>query len=84
MANLIFGTTGGDNYGFAESSTKNAETYFHQAICGMKYWGVNVFAFEAFDEPWKPKSVGDSGAASDETHWGVMFADRRPKFPVDC
>ena len=52
----------------------------------MLEWGVNVFYFEAFDEPWKPTSVGDNGAAADETHWGAMNADRSLKagFPLQC
>ena len=45
----------------------------------MLEWGVNVFYFEAFDEPWKPTSIGDNGAAADETHWGAMNADRSLK-----
>lgn len=50
----------------------------------MLAWGVNVFYFEAFDEPWKPKSVGDTGASSDETHWGAFNADRSSKFSLTC
>lgn len=75
---------GGSNYGAAIAGTKNAQTYFDDAICGMISWGVNVFVFEAFDEPWKPQSIGDSGAAEDETHWGVMNVDRSAKFPLTC
>lgn len=52
--------------------------------CGLLDWGVNVFYFEAFDEPWKPTSVGDNGQASDETHWGAMNADRSTKFSLKC
>lgn len=50
----------------------------------MLSWGVDVFYFEAFDEPWKPKSIGDNGEAADETHWGMYTADRKPKFKVEC
>ncbi|CAD0097144.1 unnamed protein product [Aureobasidium vineae] len=75
---------GGSNYGAAIAGTKNAQTYFDDAICGMISWGVNVFVFEAFDEPWKPHAIGDSGSAGDETHWGVMNVDRSTKFPLTC
>jgi len=75
---------GGSNYGSAVASTANAQMFFQTGVCGIKAWGVNVFYFEAFDEPWKPTSVGDSGAASDETHWGAMTAGRGVKFPLAC
>ena len=52
----------------------------------MLDWGVNVFYFEAFDEPWKPTSVGDNGQAENEAHWGAMNADRSLKqgFSLQC
>jgi len=75
---------GGSDYGAAKASTKNAATYFSQAVCGMLSWGYNVFFFEAFDEPWKPHAVGDSGSAGDETHWGAMTADRQSKYSLKC
>jgi glucan 1,3-beta-glucosidase len=50
----------------------------------MLKWGIDVFYFEAFDEPWKPKSVGDNGQAQDETHWGFMTAERKLKFNGTC
>ena len=76
--------TGGDNYGAAIAGTENAATYYQSAVCSIIKWGVNVFVFEAFDEPWKPASVGEDGNAADETHWGVMTADREPKYPLQC
>ena len=76
---------GGSNYGSAVASTKNAETFYKQGVCAMLAWGVNVFYFEAFDEPFKPKSIGDSGAAGDETRWGAFTADRSSKkFDLAC
>ena len=75
---------GGTNYGAAIAGTNNANTYFHSAVCGFLTWGYNVFYFEAFDEPWKPVSVGDDGSVADETHWGAMTADRATKFPLRC
>lgn len=77
---------GGSDYGPAKAGTKNAEQYYKEAVCGMLEWGVDVFYFEAFDETWKPKSVGDNGEEKDETHWG-MFTDQRttkPGFDTSC
>ena len=77
-------TDGGTDYGDAKASTNYAKTFYQQGVCGMLDWDVNVFYFEAFDEPWKPASVGDSGTSSDETHWGAMTAERQAKFPLSC
>lgn len=75
---------GGTNYGAAEASTENAEIFFKEGVCAALAWGFNVFYFEAFDEPWKPKSKGLTGAESDETHWGAYTAERVPKFSMRC
>jgi len=77
-------TDGGSNYGPAIAGTSNAQTYYSQAVCGLLDWGVNAFYFEAFDEPWKPASIGQDGSAADETHWGAMNADRSAKFSLKC
>ncbi|MCJ1233538.1 glycoside hydrolase 3 protein [Varicellaria rhodocarpa] len=77
-------TTGGSNYGAAIAGTQNAASFFHKGVCSALTWGFNVFVFEAFDEPWKPASVGDDGKSADETHWGVMTGDRQVKFPLKC
>ncbi|KAL1962708.1 hypothetical protein VTN77DRAFT_9252 [Rasamsonia byssochlamydoides] len=77
-------TDGGTNYGPAIAGTANAETFFKQGVCGMLDWGVDVFYFEAFDEPWKPASVGNDGQAEDETHWGFYTAERQVKFNATC
>lgn len=77
-------TDGATNYGQAKASTAFASTFYQQAVCGMLDWGVNVFYFEAFDEPWKPVSIGDTGQKSDETHWGAFTANRTPKFALHC
>ncbi|KAJ9291088.1 glycoside hydrolase superfamily [Paecilomyces variotii] len=77
-------TTGGSNYGQAIAGTENAETFFQKGVCGMLAWGVDVFYFEAYDEPWKPKSVGDDGSSADETHWGMFTAERQTKFNTTC
>ncbi|KAF2428657.1 putative glucan 1,3-beta-glucosidase [Tothia fuscella] len=75
---------GGTDFKAAKAGTKNAATYFSQGICGMLNWGYNVFAFEAFDEPWKPKSKGDGGILADETHWGAMTVDGKSKYSLKC
>ncbi|KAK3114305.1 glycoside hydrolase 3 protein [Teratosphaeriaceae sp. CCFEE 6253] len=77
-------TDGGTNYGPATASTDLASEFYSQAVCGMLDWGVNVFYFEAFDEPWKPTSIGDDGSAADETHWGAMTSDRGTKYSLKC
>ncbi|KAJ9254711.1 hypothetical protein DTO212C5_9222 [Paecilomyces variotii] len=71
---------GGSNYGQAIAGTENAETFFQKGVCGMLAWGVDVFYFEAYDEPWKPKSVGDDGSSADETHWGEEVMRQYPGF----
>ncbi|KAF1989398.1 glycoside hydrolase family 17 protein [Aulographum hederae CBS 113979] len=77
-------TDGGSNYGAAKAGTDNAKQYYQQAVCGLVKWGYNAFYFEAFDEPWKPTSIGDNGLAADETHWGAMTANREAKFSLKC
>lgn len=75
---------GGTDYQAAKAGTANANTYYQDGFCAMLAWGYNAFYFEAFDEPWKPASIGDNGAAADETHWGAMTADRKTKFSLKC
>jgi glucan 1,3-beta-glucosidase len=81
---LITPSPGGSDFSAAKAGTKNAATYFSQGVCGMLNWGYNAFFFEAFDEPWKPKSIGDNGLAADETHWGAMTVDRTSKYSLKC
>ncbi|MCJ1312427.1 glycoside hydrolase 3 protein [Agyrium rufum] len=76
--------SGGTNYGAAIAGTQNAATYFQSAVCATLNWDFNVFFFEAFDEPWKPASVGDSGNAEDETHWGAYTVERVAKYATGC
>lgn len=76
--------TNGTLYEAATPSVSNAQTYWSTGVCGILAWGVNVFAFEAFDEPWKPTSIGTDGQAEDETHWGVFNADRSSKYTTTC
>jgi len=76
--------TAGNDYKAAVPTLENAKTYWETATCAAVNWGYNVFAFEAFDEPWKPKSIGQDGIEADETHWGVWNADRSAKWDVSC
>ncbi|ESZ94184.1 hypothetical protein SBOR_5462 [Sclerotinia borealis F-4128] len=62
--------TAGSKYQSAVPGTASAKTFWQEGICGIMDWGVNVFSFEAFDEPWKPVSTGSDGSVADETHWG--------------
>ncbi|OAT03518.1 glucan 1,3-beta-glucosidase, variant [Blastomyces gilchristii SLH14081] len=75
---------GGSNYGKAKAGTANAKIFHDKGVCALLAWDVDVFFFEAFDEPWKPDSVGDNGNAASEKHWGMYTADRRPKYEVQC
>lgn len=84
MVHITDTTIGGSDYQNAKASTDLAKTYYHEAVCGALKWGVNAFYFEAFDEPWKPHSTGDSGESADETKWGAMNADRSAKFDLKC
>lgn len=59
-------TDGGSDYDAAKAGTENAKQFYQEAYCGLLDWGVNAFYFEAFDEPWKPKSIGDNGIAQVE------------------
>jgi glucan 1,3-beta-glucosidase len=82
--NYIGWPTGGSVYQSAVPTTANAQTFWSHAICGILDWGVNVFSFEAFDEPWKPVSTGQDGSVADETHWGVWNSDRSSKYTLTC
>lgn len=77
-------TDGGSNYESAIAGTANAATFYEQGFCGLLNWGVSAFYFEAFDEPWKPASVGTNGDAEIETTWGAFTVDRVAKFNVTC
>jgi glucan 1,3-beta-glucosidase len=47
-------TDGGSDYKAAKAGTSNAVAFYKNAVCAMLEWGVNVFYFEAFDEPQVP------------------------------
>jgi glucan 1,3-beta-glucosidase len=77
-------TAVGTDYGAAQGGLSNAEHFYQHGFCALLDWGFNAFYFEALDEPWKPASIGDNGKAADETTWGAMTADRKPKFSLKC
>ena len=64
---------GGSDYGSAIASTENAETLIKKGVCAAVAWDFNVFYFEAFDEPWKPKSIGDTWVTA---VWSIDRQDR--------
>jgi Glycosyl hydrolases family 17 len=68
----------------SQQSTQNAYTFYQSGICGMLDWGVDVFYFEAFDEPGKQVTTGTDGKPADERHWGAFNTDRSAKFDLTC
>jgi glucan 1,3-beta-glucosidase len=60
------------------------KTYWQSAVCGLLDWGVDLFWFEAFDEPDKPDAIGDNGQKASEQHWGSFDSQRNPKFNMKC
>ncbi|KAI8936317.1 hypothetical protein NX059_006733 [Plenodomus lindquistii] len=77
-------TAVGTDYDEAKGGLDNAEYFYKHGFCTLVDYGFNAFYFEAFDEPWKPASIGDNGKAADETAWGAMTADRKTKFSLQC
>ena len=76
--------TVGTDYGAAKGGKDNAAAFYKDGFCSLLDWGFNAFYFEAFDEPWKPASIGDNGKAADETTWGAFTSDRTAKFDLKC
>lgn len=76
--------TAGTTYQNAVPTLQNTERFYTDGICSKVEGGTNVFVFEAFDEPWKPESIGEDGSAAVETHWGVMTAEREEKYSLKC
>lgn len=73
--------TDGTNFEAAYPGVDNAQQFWQEAICGMRAWGINVLAFEAFDEDWKPDT---SGISDVEKHWGIWTSGRTLKYDIDC
>ncbi len=76
--------TGGSDAGAAKAGDQNMETYWKSAVCGLLDWGVDLFWFEAFDEPNKADAIGDNGQVASEQHWGSFDSSRKPKFDMHC
>jgi len=76
----------GASYKSAVCNLQVAASYWQKAICSIRRWGVDVFVFEAFDEPGKPTTASDTGVQVDgvESHWGAFTVDRVPKFNLTC
>jgi len=77
-------TAEGTDYDDAKGGLDNAEHFYQHGYCSLLDWGYNAFYFEAFDESWKPASIGDNGKVADATAWGAMTADRKTKFSLKC
>ena len=76
--------TGANDAGAAKAGDGNMATYWKSSICAMLDWGVDLFWFEAFDEPNKQDATGDNGVTASEKHWGSFTSDRKPKFNMKC
>lgn len=76
--------TEGTTYQNAVPGLQSAERFYKEGVCKMVAGGTSAFYFEAFDEPWKPDSIGDDGSAADEKHWGAMTVDRKAKYSLNC
>ncbi|ODV87120.1 glycoside hydrolase family 17 protein [[Candida] arabinofermentans NRRL YB-2248] len=72
--------TEGSNYESSEPSVSNAKSFWKNAVCAMRGWGVNTYVFEAFDESWKP----DTSGSSVERYWGVWDDTRSLKYDLSC
>lgn len=73
--------TDGANFQVSAPSLENAARYWKHAVCAIRAWGVNILAFEAYDESWKPDT---SGISNVEKHWGVLQDDGTPKYDLTC
>lgn len=73
--------TDGTNFESAYPSVENAKQFWQEGICGIRAWGINVIAFEAFDEDWKPDT---SGISDVEKHWGVWTSGKTLKYDIGC
>ncbi|RMZ87763.1 hypothetical protein DV736_g5007, partial [Chaetothyriales sp. CBS 134916] len=75
---------GGTDAGAAKAGTQNEAAYWKSAVCGALDWGIDLFWFEAFDEPDKPNAIGVNGQMASEKYWGSFTSDRQPKFDMRC
>ena len=56
------------------------KTYWQSAVCGLLDWGVDLFWFEAFDEPKKADAVGTNGETGKRAALGLVH--QRPSAKV--
>lgn len=75
---------GGSDAGAAKAGTQNEADYWQSAVCGLLNWGIDLFWFEAFDEPGKADAIGDNGQKASEKYWGSFDSNRTPKFNMKC
>lgn len=54
---------------------ENQKTYFEDLMAWSEKNNILCFFFEAFDENWK----GSPDPNEPEKHWGLFYADRKPK-----
>lgn len=54
---------------------ENQKTYYEDLMAWSKKNSILSFFFEAFDENWK----GSPDPNEPEKHWGLFYADRKPK-----
>lgn len=73
--------TNGAAFEVSEPGVENAASFWQNAVCAIRAWGVNTLVFEAYDESWKPDTSGISGV---EKYWGVLEDDGTPKYDLTC
>lgn len=78
---------GGNNYGQAIAGSSNAQTYFSQTVCPALQKGIDVFLFEAFDDPSKlPVQANLNGqmVTVSDSAWGAMDQYRQYRLNLTC
>lgn len=70
-------TSSADDTQMKENQTNedNQARYYEELMAWSKEEKVIIYAFEAFDEPWK----GGPNPDNAEKHWGIYNVDRTPK-----
>lgn len=77
---IVIGEAGWATYTVGELHAPRAgdevkqKRYFNELMAWSKENNVNVFFFEAFDEPWKGSGT--------EGHWGLFSVDRKAKLAM--
>ncbi|PKM12051.1 MAG: cellulose synthase [Gammaproteobacteria bacterium HGW-Gammaproteobacteria-3] len=68
---------GGQPFKHATPSLANQARFLRNFLNRAAREKIIYYVIEAFDQPWKIKREGSSGA-----YWGIYNADRKPKFPM--